>query len=151
MQEKIDLLPLRISSKINVDPITGCWIWGASKNISGYGWIRSKGNMRGAHRVVYELLIGELDFKIHLHHICENTSCCNPYHLEPVTRKQHASRHPLVPMALELKSRTHCPQGHEYTPENSMPRTGGKRCLICHRAQSRAGMQRHRDRAIANR
>lgn len=44
-------------------------------------------------------------------------------------------RHPL--------SRSHCPQGHEYTPENTYVQPSGARaCRTCHRAAGRAYYQR---------
>lgn len=41
--------------------------------------------------------------------------------------------------------RTHCPHGHEYTPENTYYATKGKRvCRVCSAAQQRAYQQRKR-------
>ncbi|MFD3594264.1 NUMOD4 domain-containing protein [Nocardia sp. NPDC058640] len=40
-------------------------------------------------------------------------------------------------------NKTHCAQGHEYTPENTrMMKSGGRRCITCKRADSN---QRYRD------
>ncbi|AVL98916.1 hypothetical protein C6V83_00090 [Gordonia iterans] len=37
-----------------------------------------------------------------------------------------------------LSARTHCEAGHEFTPENTVPRTGGgRRCRTCRNAESR--------------
>jgi len=40
-----------------------------------------------------------------------------------------------------------CPQGHEYTPENTYrrPRTGHRECRICHRQKARAAYHRKKD------
>lgn len=42
--------------------------------------------------------------------------------------------------------KTHCPQGHEYTPENTVYRAKyrARRCVLCHRAHSKAYMARRR-------
>jgi hypothetical protein len=44
--------------------------------------------------------------------------------------------------------KTHCPQGHEYTPENTMIYDGGRRraCRTCRRAQQREAAPRPRPR-----
>lgn len=34
-------------------------------------------------------------------------------------------------------AKTHCPRGHEYTPENTKPHSAGRWCRECHRADNR--------------
>lgn len=47
-----------------------------------------------------------------------------------------------------LANRTHCPAGHEYTPENTRVHTGGGRsCKTCHREQQ--ARRRERSKRIA--
>ena len=44
---------------------------------------------------------------------------------------------------LPWKARTHCEHGHEYTPENTMPRadSSGRRCRECQRERGRRWYQ----------
>lgn len=52
-----------------------------------------------------------------------------------------AVRHGTHPEA----SRTHCDNGHEYTPDNTGPHpAGGRRCLACHRDQEHRRHERKR-------
>ncbi len=142
-------LPERITSKIQVDPATGCWEWTACRNRHGYGQVKWEGQMKLAYNVIYRLLVGPVEDGKQLHHKCENPGCCNPGHLEQRTPKEHSHLHPMAPLMKELGQRRVCPRGHKYTLDNTMERTGGRRCLTCHREQSKRSMQRYRDKALA--
>jgi hypothetical protein len=115
----------------------GCWEWLGAKN-GGYGrfHLRSQGPGRAtaAHRVSYELLVGPIPDGLTLDHLCRNRGCVNPAHLEPVTNKTNILRG--ESFSADHARRTHCPHGHEYTPENTYWRTGkrtGRECRECHR------------------
>ena len=73
-----------------------CWIWtGASVNSRGprYGTYRlSNGKAKKAHRMIYESLKGLIPVGLELDHLCRNTLCVNPEHLEPVTHKVNVQR-----------------------------------------------------------
>jgi hypothetical protein len=46
----------------------------------------------GAHRFVYEWLVGPISEGLELDHLCSNTLCINPDHLEPVTGEENRRR-----------------------------------------------------------
>ncbi len=111
-------------------PESGCWLWAGSVSNAGYGLILVNGKMRRAHRVGYELYRGAIPAPLVLDHLCRVTVCVNPNHLEAVTRKENILRG--VGWAGVNYRKTHCPHGHEYTPENTYVSPAGSRsCLIC--------------------
>jgi len=70
---------------------TPCWVWQGAQNSRGYGRLVDGDRFRFAHRVYWESAHGEhLPDEIELHHLCENHSCVNPSHTEPLTRLAHA-------------------------------------------------------------
>jgi hypothetical protein len=40
-------------------------------------------------------------------------------------------------------SKTHCPHGHEFTPENTRIYDGSRRCITCHRTTNREAQRRY--------
>jgi hypothetical protein len=132
---KRPVLP-RLMKWVEPDPDTGCWNWTGAKDRHGYGRISIRPDgTKFTHRVAYELLIGPIPQGLSLDHLCRNTSCCNPAHLEPVTHAENVRRGASGP-------KTHCPRGHEYTPENTYVRTrsgkGSRECRTCQREQDKA-------------
>src|SRR5690349_20028702 len=73
----------------------GCIEWTGTRNTKGYGRI-ARGGVNGrflmAHRVAYELARGPIPEGLQLDHLCRNRLCCNPDHLEPVTRQENVAR-----------------------------------------------------------
>jgi hypothetical protein len=75
-----------------VDEETGCWIWQRYVDEHGYGRAPKKGIMRPAHRVLYERFVAPVPAHLHLDHLCRNTLCVNPEHMEPVTPAENVRR-----------------------------------------------------------
>ncbi len=97
--------------------------------------------MKKAHRVVWLLNRGPIPEGLDLDHLCRNTRCCNPVHLEPVTRSENLRRSPLMD---NNSMKTHCLRGHEFTEDNTRVRPNGHRtCKECMRMHVRNWRKRN--------
>ena len=59
----------------------GCWGWTGPSHNAGYGQIYHDNMDFLAHRVAYELFIGQIPDGMHVLHHCDNPPCTNPTHL----------------------------------------------------------------------
>lgn len=114
----------RFNATHKVDP-NGCWIWQGAPKGNGYGqW--SVGPRRVyPHRWAYENFVGPIPDGYDIDHLCHVRMCVNPAHLEAVTHQENVRR--------RVARKTHCVNGHEYTPENTYWWTDGARysCRFC--------------------
>jgi hypothetical protein len=73
-----------------------CWLWQGTVATTGYGQIRHSvvgfGRTVMAHRYFWEEAHGPVPNGLELDHLCRVRSCCNPEHLEPVTRRENILR-----------------------------------------------------------
>lgn len=125
----------RLTEKFEIDPDTGCWVWGAASD-GKYGVISLNGRLVKAHRLSYMLHVGEIPEGLDLDHLCRVTRCVNPAHLEPVTRSENLRRGTGGGKA--QRERTHCIHGHPLSGENLYVTPDGRRqCRTCGRERDR--------------
>ena len=121
-----------------------CWPWRRSLSSTGYGQLNSL-NLLGrwaTHVLAYELSNGPIPGGLFLDHTCHNSDlecdggkrcphrrCCNPAHLQAVTNEENVERS--ARPRQRGKFVTHCPHGHEYTPENTGRSKTGRYCRAC--------------------
>lgn len=75
----------------------GCWVWQKAQ-LNGYPTC-SRGR---AHRVYWEDANGPIPEGWHIHHVCRNTLCVNPDHLEARDDREHRLEHQLERSGLTL-------------------------------------------------
>ena len=125
-----------------------CWPWVGAFDSHGYGHFRIGGRRRtGAHRFSYQLLVGPIPSRFQIDHLCRNPACVNPAHLEAVTRRVNAARG--VGFVATNMRKTHCKNGHEFTPENTYWRVHemgeARGCRAC----TREAQRRYQARKLA--
>ena len=132
-----------------------CWIWTSYITEKGYGRTTLKNNKKVyVHRYVYELTKGLIPNDLELDHLCRVRNCCNPNHLRLVTSKENttAAGSQVFFNGKEQSIKMHCPQGHEYTKENtynSIRKHNGKTfrgCKICRRESAKRHYHKKKER-----
>lgn len=125
-----------------VDKSGDCWLWTGGKSGDGYGSLQRERKRLMAHRVAYELLVGPIPEGLVIDHLCRNTSCVNPSHLEPVTMEENVRRG---------TTKSHCVRGHALVAGNLWwnPNGGYRVCLTCKRLRNREYARRVQARRVA--
>lgn len=133
------------------EPNSGCWIWMgtvAKSNRSEYGEIgressdvkNGKHHMDKAHRVSYEIYKGAIPAGHEVDHICTNTLCVNPDHLQVVTSGKNKE------LAHLRRYGNACRKGHPLTLENTWLEKGKKkRCRQCFSESHARSKQRKKE------
>lgn len=111
------------------------------------------------HRIMYEHVKGPIPDGLDLDHTCHNPSvcrpetprdcphrrCCNPDHLQPVSRQENLLRG--GGMAAKRAQMTVCHKGHPFTDKNThVDKLGRRNCRICRRERLRANQAANPER-----
>lgn len=130
--------PLAVRFDEKVCPAaSGCIEWIGSITTAGYGVLWVDGRDQMAHRISWEIHKGPIPEGLQIDHLCRNTKCVNPDHLEPVTPGENIRRSPNAPPAVNAR-KTHCRAGHELSGANldTYALSKGRRsCRTCARAR----------------
>jgi hypothetical protein len=121
-------------------------LWAAYVDLCGYGRFRvggKYGTMATAHRLAYRKLVGEISDGLQVDHLCRVRCCVNPNHMEAVSQQENMRR---GVVGKHNRAKTHCPRGHEYTPENTYIRKKMRHCKACCRLKARKRRTRAVDR-----
>jgi hypothetical protein len=156
MSAYLTRLEERLWARVDKRGPSDCWPWGGPPTAQGYGQI-SVGGPELVHRVIYQLVKGEIPKGFHVDHTCHNEDlscpggkeclhrrCCNPAHLEAVPPKENSER--AHGPRNRGSQKTHCPQNHKYDEKNTMwikkVRRGKtydtRMCRTCNRDRARA-------------
>lgn len=136
---------LRFMSFVSLpeDLRTGCWTWTGGK-ADGYGRFgiggsrKNGGRIEAAHRIAYEWWVGKIPEGLVLDHVvCQNHSCVNPYHVEPVTNGENVRRGGAAAASTaRALLRTHCKWGHPFDEKNTIYNNRGHcQCRACANAR----------------
>lgn len=108
---------------------TPCWEW-QGYYAAEYSSIYHAHKQYKAHRLMYELFVEIIPEKLVCDHLCRNTKCVNPCHIEIVTNRENVLRG-FSPIAMQARQ-THCKNGHEFSPANTyLTKKGSRTCKTC--------------------
>lgn len=102
-----------------------CWVWSLTLTRRGYGKFHCDGRWVQAHRGIYEAVYGPIPEGLTVDHVCFNTACINPAHLQLLTLLENQRRQ-------QSSFATHCKSGHPFDPTNTYIRkSGARQCRKC--------------------
>lgn len=132
-------------AQVDVETSWPCWKWkGDTDGRYGRIWITGRGLVK-AHRLSYELFVGPIPDSLVMDHLCRNTWCVSPRHVEPVTQKENVRRG----LRPGRKPQAECGRGHPLRGGNLGIRGDGRRyCLLCGRERERERRRRAAEKGI---
>jgi hypothetical protein len=111
---------------VDIDPVYGCMLWRAGRDVDGYPLSKQGGSRKRAHIAAYERVVGSIPAGLELDHLCRRRACVNALHLEPVTREENERR---KSWRYRARRKT-CPHGHDMCDALVTPE-GGRVCRRC--------------------
>lgn len=135
---KVGTEETRFWAKVEKEGHDGCWVWTGALSAArsnAYGCFRIDGASVRAHRWAYEHFVGPIPDGLTIDHLCRNTRCVNPAHLEAVTQRENNLRG-IGPPAVNAR-KTHCVRGHPLSGDNVRIWGGARWCRECRRENKR--------------
>lgn len=135
---KVKLFIQRFFERIQLDEETGYWIW-PTQSSEGYGVANTRDGLVYLHIFAYQFFSGAVPAGKEIDHVCRRRACCNPAHLEAVTRRQNFLRGAHHSAVAHVTRR--CRRGHVLTDDNVTyiaTRPNRLVCKTCKRMQVRA-------------
>lgn len=123
---------IRFAQYLSPEPNTGCLLWtGCTRDSTkNYGAFNLGNKKVYAHRFAWELEHGPIPEGLTVDHVCLQTMCCLPRHLQLVTQSVNSK--------LRTSRLTHCLRGHLRVAGVIEPRADGHmRCLACRQIEVR--------------
>jgi len=120
----------------------GCWLWKipTKQRYINFCYDGRWGPSVSAHRWAYEHLVSPIPKGMQIDHLCRNTHCVNPAHMEVVTPRVNVLRGDTITAANARK--LCCKRGHPFTNENTRIEGTSRRCKTCRRDDARARYHR---------
>lgn len=123
--------------KVVRDAKTGCWDWSGSLH-PRYGRFDFRGDRKLAHRAAYEFFVGPIPMGMQIDHVCRNTRCVNPLHLQPVTSATNVLRHVIAEFGeVGIPGGKFCRHGHDLSVVGVADHKGNRSCRECNRIRRR--------------
>jgi hypothetical protein len=115
---------------------TRCLEWTGKPTRDGYGQMYDGSRSLSSHVWIYQRWVGRIPQGMQIDHMCENKACQNVRHMKVKTPWENNRRGNSA--AAKAARATHCPQNHEYTPENTIiTAMGYRRCRECNKRHQR--------------
>jgi hypothetical protein len=136
MTRSLDFYIARFWTLVDRGAETECWPYTSRRRTpGGYGVFGVQGTSTTAHRFALSITSGPVPDGLHVDHLCRNTLCCNPAHLEAVTPKENQRR-----KAEALRTGQYAPNcrrcGAEMVEANVyLDEAGRRRCVACKQAR----------------
>lgn len=144
-------LPELVNWALDGEQGDGCWTWRDGRvRPDGYVEVFWEGKLRGAHRLVHQVLVGPIPDRHVIDHTCHDPSVCpggllcphracvNPGHLAAVPSAVNTS------VARSARRRPDaCGRGHAFDEVNTYTdKRGSRHCRTCQRDRARATDQK---------